>query len=228
MRFEPGVGPLRLEAHLARMARTCAYLGQAFSPAEARVALAHTLAGENTPRRVRLQVRANGSFAIDVTPLDVAPQHASGPPSFLPPAGPPVGEVALAFARVDERNPLLRHKTTARTLYDAATRSARATGLLDVLFLNRRDELADGAISTLFVEGDDGLLTPPLASGALPGILRGELLAAGIASERVLGVDDLDRATAVYIGSALRGLRRVIVAREPLPVLPSPAPPTAP
>jgi branched-subunit amino acid aminotransferase/4-amino-4-deoxychorismate lyase len=243
MRFEPGVGPLRLEAHLARMARTCAYLGQPFSQDEARGALGRALASETTPRRVRLRMRANGSFAVDVTPLEVSPLdvstldgaprdgaprdgappdgepvHACAPPSYLPPTGPPVGEVALAFARVDERNPLLRHKTTARSLYDAATRVARAAGLLDVLFLNRRDELADGAISTVFVRTTAGLFTPPLASGALPGVLRGELLAAGIAGERVLTLDDLDGAEAVFLGSALRGLRRVSIAREAVAV----------
>lgn len=212
LRFEPGVGPLRLEAHLARMARTCAYLGQPFSPDGARDALGRAVAGETTARRVRLRARADGSFAVDVTEL------VSAPADFLPPDGPPVGEVALTFARVDERDPLLRHKTTARSLYDAATRVARAAGLLDVLFLNRRDELADGAISTVFVRTSEGLLTPPVASGALPGILRGELLAAGIASERVLTLEDLDGAEAVFLGSALRGLRSVNVAREAVAV----------
>ena len=36
--------------------------------------------------------------------------------------------------------------------------------------------VAEGARSNVFVERDGCLLTPPLSSGALPGVLRGELL----------------------------------------------------
>lgn len=218
MRFEPRSGVLRLEAHIARLARSCAYLGHAFSPSEARAALALACKGRSAACRVRLQVEPDGRARIDVTPLEEAE-----PPTYLPPPHPPLpeppmGEVALAIERVDERWPLLRHKTTARTLYDAASRVARASGLLDVLFLNRRGELADGAISTVFVATADGWFTPPLRSGALPGVLRGEILASGLATERVLYLDDLDRASAVFLGSALRGLRRVRVAAAPLVV----------
>jgi para-aminobenzoate synthetase/4-amino-4-deoxychorismate lyase len=51
------------------------------------------------------------------------------------------------------------------------------------------------------------LLTPPLASGALPGVLRAHLLATGKAREAVLWPDDL--AGGFWLGNALRGLVRV-------------------
>jgi para-aminobenzoate synthetase/4-amino-4-deoxychorismate lyase len=54
------------------------------------------------------------------------------------------------------------------------------------------------------VERRGVLLTPPLASGALPGVLREQLLAAGQAVEAVLLPDDL--AQGFLLGNALRGL----------------------
>ena len=50
------------------------------------------------------------------------------------------------------------------------------------------------------------LLTPPLARGLLPGILRGRLVDEGRAKEADLRPDDL--AGGFLIGNALRGLVR--------------------
>jgi branched-subunit amino acid aminotransferase/4-amino-4-deoxychorismate lyase len=49
------------------------------------------------------------------------------------------------------------------------------------------------------------LVTPPLASGLLPGILREELLETGQCSEAVLRLSDL-RDARVRVGNSLRGL----------------------
>ena len=57
-----------------------------------------------------------------------------------------------------------------------------------------------------------GLLTPPLSSGALPGILRAELLETGQAREAVLTPPDLQSAKRLHVGNALRGLIPVTLA----------------
>ena len=81
-----------------------------------------------------------------------------------------------------------------------------------MLYLNERGELAEGSRTTIFIERDGRLLTPPLAAGLLPGTLRAELLATGRALEAVLTRTDLDEADAVYLGNSVRGLLRA----EPL------------
>ena len=59
----------------------------------------------------------------------------------------------------------------------------------------------------IFVQTDDGnLLTPALACGLLPGVLRAELLETGKAREAVLEPDDLVDAPALFVGNSLRGL----------------------
>ena len=61
---------------------------------------------------------------------------------------------------------------------------------------------------SVFVEMDDAapLLTPALACGLLPGLLRAELLAEGKATEAVLTLADLRAARRIWLGNSLRGL----------------------
>jgi 4-amino-4-deoxychorismate lyase len=99
----------------------------------------------------------------------------------------------------------LQHKTTRRAVYDSA-RASLPDDVEELLFLNEREELCEGTITTLFVEMPDGRrLTPPLSSGLLPGILREEMLEEDWA-EAVLNLNDLKSAKAIYMGNSLRGL----------------------
>ena len=123
---------------------------------------------------------------------------------LLVPATRAAALLELAAERLDPDAPLLRHKTTERAAHDRA-RAALAPGIDEALFLNRRGEVAEGTITNLFADFGDGLLTPPLASGCLPGILRAELLALGQAREAVIRAEDLPRAR-LCMGNALRGL----------------------
>lgn len=73
-----------------------------------------------------------------------------------------------------------------------------------MLFRNERGELTEGARSNIFIRRGGLLLTPPLAAGLLPGVLRAELLAQGQAREATLTPDDLKGE--VWLGNSLRGL----------------------
>ncbi|MBV9548815.1 MAG: aminotransferase class IV, partial [Alphaproteobacteria bacterium] len=134
--------------------------------------------------------------------LDEAGRHeASAAP--LPP-NPPYWTYEIAALCIQSTDLLQHHKTSCRQLYD------RQSGLADeTLFCNERGELAEGTRSNIFVERDGCLWTPPLSSGALDGCLRGELIAAGRAHERILRPDDLRGAT-LFLGNSLRGLLRAV------------------
>jgi para-aminobenzoate synthetase/4-amino-4-deoxychorismate lyase len=141
--------------------------------------------------RVRLTLDRTGEIEIQ------AVEMADTPPSAR--------LAVLADACIDSADPLRGHKTTARQHYDAALRALPADSpVFDVIFMNERGELAEGARSNIFVERDGVLLTPPQDSGALPGVLRAGLLASGRAREAVLHSDDLDGE--FWLGNALRGL----------------------
>ncbi len=119
--------------------------------------------------------------------------------------------VGLAQNRIDSLDPVRWHKSSRRSLYDRASVVARERGLADILFLNQRSELAEGAISNIFIETADGWYTPPLQSGALPGVLRAEMVEAEFPGlkEKTLFLPDIRKAKRLYIGNALRGLRAV-------------------
>ncbi|MEZ5777971.1 MAG: aminotransferase class IV [Paracoccaceae bacterium] len=177
----------RLDAHLARARASASALGFGWSTQAIDEALARITG--SAPLRVRLTIGQSGDAQVETGPLAPNPTE---------------WRLMVAPDRLDPAAPLLRHKTTERRLYDA-TRAALPDDIDEVLFLNTRGEAAEGTITNLFFDLGDGLRTPPIASGCLPGILRADLIAAGRASEAVLTEAHLPRAR-LWMGNALRGL----------------------
>lgn len=191
LRREAGSYP-RLAGHLQRLRASAQWLGFPLDDAELQAQLAAQPA--TGIWRVRLTLDKGGRLDVQSFALGGEP---AGPRFAL-----------LAEQTIVADNPLRRHKTSSRALYDAALKGiADDPQVFDVVFLNADGEVAEGARSNVFVERDGVLLTPPLSSGALPGVLRGELLATGKAREAVLRVEDL--AGGFLLGNALRGLIRV-------------------
>jgi len=192
--FRPQGGLVLLDRHLERLARSAAYFGIPLPAGAAAAALAAAGKDYEEPMRVRLLLEEDGALSISAVPL--APTDPQKPFRFV-----------LASEPVDENNPLLYHKTTARAFLDEPRqRAAKAHGVDEVVFTNGRGELTEGSITTLFVERDGVLLTPALASGLLPGTLRAQLLAEGRAREAVLTPADLEGAEKLYLGNSVRGL----------------------
>jgi para-aminobenzoate synthetase/4-amino-4-deoxychorismate lyase len=183
-----------LERHLARLARSAAALGFRCPLDDLRKQLLATAAGLEGSQRVRLLLHPSGRFEITAVSFTPSPDE--------------IVRVVVSDRRVRSDDPLIGHKTTRRQLYDGEwTRWHELRGAGEVLFLNERGELAEGSRSNLFIERRCELLTPPLASGLLPGTLREELIASGKARECVLRLDDLTGAEAVYVGNSVRGLQ---------------------
>jgi para-aminobenzoate synthetase / 4-amino-4-deoxychorismate lyase len=202
MRHEGGV-LLRWPRHRERLARSAAALGLPFDAeaalARATAAVAATRAVAPGAARVRLELREDGHLHAE------ARAHADGVADGHP--------LVVVWSELPIRaaDPARRHKTSDRAAYDAASAWARTSGVADVLFVNEHGRVAEGAISNVFVLGADGRWrTPPVADGALPGVLRAELLERGEAVEAPLEPDDLSTGV-LAIGNALRGLRRVVL-----------------
>ncbi|MFT3733931.1 MAG: aminodeoxychorismate synthase component I [Rhodocyclaceae bacterium] len=187
-----------LPGHIARLEQSAKALGIPFSKSSVLNTLApHAAQLRHGSYRMRLTLARDGRCEVTSTALDPLP---------------PVLTVGIASRRLDPDDPRLQHKTTARRFYDTALQRAIAAGHFDLLFFNTRGELCEGARSNVFIERNGELLTPPLTSGLLPGVLRAQLIAEGRARETVLTRQELDTADKVFVGSALRGLLEVSVS----------------
>jgi para-aminobenzoate synthetase / 4-amino-4-deoxychorismate lyase len=207
-----------LELHLDRLEDSADYFGFACDRAEVKSALldhARQYANQQfadehsadsaprSPRRVRLlMVDGEGKIQIESEVLS-------------PPSEPNrIGRVGISSVRTDPADAMLYHKTTHRPIYSRAFEHATREGFDDVLFLNLHGEVTEGAISNVFVVKDGRWFTPPIECGLLAGVYRRHLLETRPEiEERVLFIDDLRSADAIYLANAVRGLRRV----EPSP-----------
>ena len=193
-----GAALVRIERHLARLMQSAARLGWSLDREAARAALQE---GRTEPSRLRLTLDSAGRIVVAEGPLP--------PPAAL-------WRLGLAPQRLDAGDPWLTVKTTRRAAYDAA-RAALPEGLDEVLFLNVEGQVCDGTITTVFSDAGQGLCTPPLTSGLLPGVLRAEMLDHGRAREAVLLAEDLPRVR-LWVGNSVRGLIPAIWQAEAAPI----------
>jgi para-aminobenzoate synthetase/4-amino-4-deoxychorismate lyase len=193
MRFDPHEGLYELDRHLARMKRSADAFGFAFDRHHARNELQAATFFLREPRRLRLLLSSSGSLAIESRPLPPAPEGAV--------------EVALAPLPVEAEDFRLRHKTSDRRFYDEARVAA---GTFEVAFVDPEGFVTEGSFTSLFVERNGRLQTPPLARGLLPGVLREVLIEEGRAEEADLRQEDLEGG--FFVGNAVRGLIPAVLA----------------
>ena len=192
-----------LELHLDRLSDSAEYFS--FPCDREAIRAAFLVTASQFPdlrwRKVRLLLDADGTPHIDCELFSDQPGKDSDP-----------ARVSIATQRTDPEDRFLFHKTTRRALYATAFAAASGAGFSDVLFLNVREELTEGAISNIFIEKAGRWYTPPIDCGVLPGVYRRHLLATRPdIEEKILLLDDLKAADGVYLSNAVRGLRRVSV-----------------
>lgn len=74
------------------------------------------------------------------------------------------------------------------------------------IYYNQKKELLETSIGNLVLKIEDQLYTPPIRLGLLNGIYRQNLIANNQVTERVLTLDNLKQAQAIYGCNAVRGL----------------------
>lgn len=191
LRWEPDQGFLRLDQHVRRLTRSADALG--FRAPQQVLEQLKEHVGGGDPMRVRLTMTYRGKIEVTATP-------------FVPEPEGKIWRLRIASHRMVSDDALYRHKTTRREPYEIARAEFSPEEADEVLLLNERGELCEGTITNLFVEAADGqLVTPPLTSGLLPGVLRAELIRERKARSEVLLPKDLQGAK-LFVGNSLRGL----------------------
>lgn len=195
MLHEPGKGLWLEERHFERLRSSAAYFAFQFDEQRIKETIAGTLDQRRDQRlRVRLTIAEDGTPCVGVTELEAGSTTS-------------VMRYVVSPTRLNSANPFLYHKTTRREVYDSEWRKYyEEVGADEVIYLNQDGALAEGSRTTIFVEKDGVLVTPPLEVGLLPGTLRAELLASGQAIEGRLYLADLERAKSCFLGNSVRGL----------------------
>ena len=123
--------------------------------------------------------------------------------------------VAVDHLPVDPSDWRLFHKTSMRRRYQEAR--LRHPDADDVLMVNLNGQITESTIANVIVRLDGKWLTPPVASGCLPGVMRRVLLEAGEIEEAPVLVSDLARAEGLELINAVR-LRVPAVLANPTAV----------
>ncbi|MDR7304889.1 aminodeoxychorismate synthase component I [Rhodoferax saidenbachensis] len=187
-----------VDLHLDRMAGAAQHFATPWDRHRAQQAL-QTLAATHPKGayRVRLLLPANGHFQAQAFALADTLQ-----PVRLQLASVPLAEAHSEF---------VRHKTTHRAHYDAFT--PVDASVFDTVLFNAQGEVTECTRGNIAVLLEGRWVTPPLASGLLPGIGRAVHLQSGRLTEAVVRVDDLQRARGLAFVNSLRGwLDAVLVA----------------
>ena len=165
-------------------------------------AVAGVLARNEAPdARLRLTVSA-GTIILTAAPLTDYPPELYGRGM----------RATVADVRRNETSPLSRVKCAAGLLDGVLARErARAAGFDEAIMLNTRDLVAEAAVSNVFVVRKGRLLTPPIESGALPGVTRAAILdlarESGIeAAEAGLTLEDLQAAEEAFLTNSVMGV----------------------
>lgn len=121
---------------------------------------------------------------------------------------------AISGHRIDPCNIFRYHKTTNRKLYDSEYDYYHRKGYFDVLFLNTKNEVSEGAISNIIIEKNKRYCTPPVSSGILPGIFRDYFIKKHNAKEKPIFLKDLAAADRIFLCNSVRGLTEVKIDRK--------------
>ena len=205
--------PQDVPAHFARLAAGAALLRLPLPFDAARM-------GEILTATAGANRLADGGLRLTLT-------RGPGPRGLLPPGAPEVTVLATAFATApmqgvraiiarsiarDEASPLSRLKTLNYLPNILARLEAQDAGAEEAIMLNRAGMVAGATIGNILVRSGALWFTPPLSDGALPGIRRAKLLAAGLVREAPISTEMLQNATALCVCNVLAV--RPIIALE--------------
>lgn len=119
----------------------------------------------------------------------------------------------IATTRKNEHTIAARIKSISYLDNILAKQEAMNQGYDEAILLNTASNVADGAITNIFMVNNDRIYTPPIADGALPGVIRSilleELNAEFPVIKKSISTDELLSADEVFLTNALMGIQSV-------------------
>ncbi len=188
-----------LKEHLDRLKKSADYFLFFFNRGKIEEELNKCVKTLSVKKRYKVKVSINkfGRISVNVNELNNASINAA--------------RVVISSKKIDEQNRFQYYKTTNRKIYDSELAKYRNKGFDEVLFLNQKNNLAEGAITNLFLLLGDKWKTPPISAGVLDGIYRNHFIKKHQVNEEPLTIDDLKRAKKVLLTNSVR---KIITVRE--------------
>ncbi|WP_296666810.1 aminotransferase class IV [Demequina sp.] len=168
-----------LARHLARLEYSATRMGMTpVDPEEVREAVGEVLTAGSGLTRVRITLTSG--------PGPMSSARGGGSPTLVVVANDSPALTSCRAVRVpwrrNERSPLAGVKSTSYGENVVMMEFARSKGADEALMANTHGHLCEGTASNVLVERGGEIVTPPLASGCLPGITRGLALEWGAAA----------------------------------------------
>lgn len=194
-----------LALHLGRLSGSARALGIPCDPdqvREAALAVAAAAGAGEHALRVTL-TRGEGTARGYAPPAAPRPTLLVTAAPYRRPAGPL--SAITASLRVNPASPLVLHKSLSALEKVLARAEAARAGVDEALLQNTAGRVTEGAAANLFLFADGRWLTPPVAEGCLPGVMRRRMIALTGAQEAPVAPEALQAAGGLYLTSALMG-----------------------
>jgi para-aminobenzoate synthetase/4-amino-4-deoxychorismate lyase len=192
MRYENGEIKF-LDEHLARIKSASDYFLFRFSEKKIRKQIFNSIEEleKTKPKRIKLTLSKWGISKVEISDIPIVANDIS---------------VIISQNKINSYDKFRHFKTTNRKLYEDEFAHYGALGFYEVLYFNEKDELAEGSRTNIFLRRGDLWFTPPLDSGALPGIYRQHFIENNSqTAEKSIRLNDLLAADELILTNALRG-----------------------
>jgi len=145
--------------------------------------------------KIRLLLNKWGRVKIEISDLPSLPNEI---------------KIIISDKTISSENRFQYFKTTNRELYNSEYKKYSEHGFFDVIFINEKNQVAEGAITNIFINKNGLLYTPPVSSGVLPGVFRKFWMLRNInIKEENLNKDDLLIADEIILTNSVRGKVKV-------------------
>lgn len=207
-----GSGPVALGRHWQRLHHACGTLGMAVPDEQTLRDAFRDVMAANGMKAARLRftiTRGEGVFGSSSTSEPTMIAVATALREW-----PATERVCIVPWKRNASGALTGIKSISYGENGRAMAYAREHGAGEAVFANTRDELCEGSGSNVFIVRDDVVLTPPLDSGCLPGVMREMVIeccrASGIkVDERRLSIDEFRHAPEAFLTSSTRDVHPV-------------------
>ncbi len=127
------------------------------------------------------------------------------------------GLILGLYSDIQKSNHLLSTIKTSNMLPSIlASLYCKENNLNDAIFLNTKGKVAEAISSNIFVVQKDGVYTPPITDGCLPGIMRKKVIHLiqergwPIYVDQSIELEDINRATEIFLTNSIVGIRWVM------------------